>query len=287
MVLNSYYTEYDSWAWLYNQTMGPEYSVNQIRPLENLLLPLIPNDAHLLDLCCGTGQLAHQLTERGYRVVGLDGSSAMLDYARQNAPQAEFVWADARKFNLPDQVDAAFSTSASLNHMISLADLKAALQSVYVALREDGLFLFDLNHPAQMSKWWSGKIVEGEITISYAWSLVPVYDPSQDLGYFKVSLFQSQGMRLNPFKNLLYRLLSLRWLTRLRLRLLAQFQEWEPTWQRSSMTYRVTGYSEQVIRRLLEEVGFTEIQVQTIDETPVDANHSAYFRCRKPVNRRE
>ncbi|NJO80372.1 MAG: hypothetical protein HC827_18920 [Cyanobacteria bacterium RM1_2_2] len=42
MVLSNRYTEYDTWAWLYNQTMGPQYSASQIRPLENLLLPSVP-----------------------------------------------------------------------------------------------------------------------------------------------------------------------------------------------------------------------------------------------------
>ena len=33
----------------------------------------------VLDVCCGTGLLAHELVARGYRVVGVDASEAMLD----------------------------------------------------------------------------------------------------------------------------------------------------------------------------------------------------------------
>ena len=32
----------------------------------------------VLDLCCGTGLLAGELIARGYRVVGVDASEAML-----------------------------------------------------------------------------------------------------------------------------------------------------------------------------------------------------------------
>lgn len=285
MVLSNRYTEYDTWAWLYNQTMGPEYATNQIRPLERLLLLDLPTNAHLFDLCCGTGQLVQQLVQQGYSVTGLDGSEAMLTYARQNAPQAEFILADARKFDLPTQFDAAFSTSASLNHIMSLEDLKAVFRCVYTALRENGLFLFDLNHPAQMAKWWRGQVVEGEIARNYAWALTPVYDPLEELGYFKIALFQPQSVRSNPLRQLLYKILSIRWLIRFRLKLLTQFQSWEPDWQRSEMIYYVRGYTEETIRRALEEVGFTEISVQTIDGKPIiDNNHSAYFRCRKPMN---
>lgn len=285
MVTNDRYTQYDTWAWLYNQTMGPQYSANQIRSLETLLLPALSANARLLDLCCGTGQLVQELMQRGYSVTGLDGSEAMLDYAHQNAPQAEFVLADARHFHLPDQFDAIVSTSASLNHIISIDDLKAVFCCVYVALRDNGWFLFDLNHPAQMTRWWQGQAVEGEIAQNYAWVLTPVYDPGDDSGYFKIVLFQSQSASSHPLRRMLYRILSLRWLTRLRLKVLNRFQNWEPNWRRSEMIYHVRGYPEATIRQALAETGFTEISVQTIDGNPqVDSKHSAYFRCRKPAN---
>ncbi|WNZ26847.1 class I SAM-dependent methyltransferase [Leptolyngbya sp. NK1-12] len=265
--------------------MGPQYSANQIRPLETLLLSALSANARLLDLCCGTGQLVQELMQRGYSVTGLDGSEAMLDYAHQNAPQAEFVLADARRFHLPDQFDAIVSTSASLNHIISIDDLKAVFRCVYVALRDNGWFLFDLNHPAQMARWWRGRPVEGEIAENYAWVLTPVYDPQNDSGYFKIVLFRSQSASSHPLRRMLYRILSLRWLTRLRLKALNRFQNWEPNWRRSEMIYHVRGYPEATIRQALAETGFTEISVQTIDGNPqVDNKHSAYFRCRKPAN---
>ena len=37
----------------------------------------------VLDLCCGTGLLAGELIARGYRVVGVDASDAMLALARE------------------------------------------------------------------------------------------------------------------------------------------------------------------------------------------------------------
>ncbi len=59
--------------------------------------PFAAANKRVLDLCCGTGQLAGYFLERGYRVVGIDLSEHMLRYARENAlaymvsGQAQFI----------------------------------------------------------------------------------------------------------------------------------------------------------------------------------------------------
>ena len=47
-------------------------------------LPVSRNHRTLLDLCCGTGQLASHFLENGYVVSGIDLSSDMLAWAREN-----------------------------------------------------------------------------------------------------------------------------------------------------------------------------------------------------------
>jgi ubiquinone/menaquinone biosynthesis C-methylase UbiE len=77
----------------------------------------------ILDLCCGTGQLALYFLERGYRVTGIDLSEHMLQYARENASsyveegQARFVQADAADFDMDEPVGLAVSTFDALNHL--------------------------------------------------------------------------------------------------------------------------------------------------------------------------
>ena len=69
----------------------------------------------------------------------------MLRFARENAPGAEFVHADARAFKLPDKFRAVISAFDSLNHVMELEELKLVFRNVCAALEDDGLFLFDLN----------------------------------------------------------------------------------------------------------------------------------------------
>ncbi|BAY81636.1 hypothetical protein NIES267_11130 [Calothrix parasitica NIES-267] len=283
MVETNRYSEYDTWAWLYNHTMGPQYGLEQLKPVELMLLPHLPKDADLLDLCCGTGNLMQALLHKGYRVTGLDGSETMLDYARRNAPQGEFVLGDARSFNLPERFDGVVSSSASLNHILSIDELNRVFSSVYRALKPNGLFMFDLNHAGQMQKWWNSQISEGEIESELAWYITPNYDSTDRMGNFKVTMYQTptKVRRNGGWKKLMYKLLSLRLLTRFRLKVLSNFQQWE-NWQRSDITYDVRGYYPEEVKAALEEVGFTQIQIKTIDgKTDLDNNHSAYFICRK------
>ncbi|MGB3532438.1 MAG: class I SAM-dependent methyltransferase [Microcoleaceae cyanobacterium] len=293
MNLQERYNEYDNWAWLYNTTMGPEYCQNQLQPLEKMLLPQLPQNAAILDLCCGTGHLMQKLCEKGYQLTGFDGSEEMLEYAHQNAPEAKFVLGDARHFQLPKSFDAVFSTSASLNHIMELEELKSVFQNVYLSLRENGLFFFDINHQGQMEKWWKGHLVEGEIEKHFAWAITPTYNKNNQFGAFKVQIYQAPsqkrtsplGLIQTQFKSLIYKLLSLRKLTRFRLKVLNQFSSWEKDWKPSEIIYKVRGHSASEVQQLLEETGFTDIEVRTNEgNLPLDNNHSAYFICRKPAN---
>ena len=90
------YSDYDRFAWVYNKHWGNQFVPLALRVLEKLVFPHLPAKARILDLCCGTGQLAQALLARGHQVTGLDVSQEMLRLARQNAPTAEFIVADAK-----------------------------------------------------------------------------------------------------------------------------------------------------------------------------------------------
>lgn len=145
MAETNIYSDYDSFAWFYNRYWGEEFSRPAMAIFDMLLFPLLPAGGRILDLCCGTGQLAAGLTERGYQVTGLDGSEAMLEFARVNAPKAKFLRADARNFNVSGQFQAVLSAFDSLNHVMELTELTQVFGNVYRTLGENGVFMFDLN----------------------------------------------------------------------------------------------------------------------------------------------
>src|SRR5262245_41485292 len=125
------YSDYDRFAWFYNRYWGGEFSRPALSIYNVILFPHLTPGCRVLDLCCGTGQIAAGLIEHGFQVTGIDGSEAMLKFARENAPQAQFVHADARSFDLPKEYEAVLSAFDSLNHIMELEQLIAVFRRVH------------------------------------------------------------------------------------------------------------------------------------------------------------
>lgn len=139
---------YDDFAWFYNKYWATEVAADFLQATERLLLHHVRTGAHILDVCCGTGQLAATLLARGYRVTGLDVSREMLRYARRNASAATLLRADATSFQISEKADGAIALFDSFNHLLTAEQLYAALTCVHAALSPGARFVFDMNTKA-------------------------------------------------------------------------------------------------------------------------------------------
>ncbi len=145
---------YDEFAWFYNRYWNEDFHSLAFPILERIWLPHLPARASILDVCCGTGYLAGLLAERRFRVTGLDVSPAMIGYAKQNVPAAEFLVGDAAASRIPGPFDGAVSTFDSLNHILEYRDLKSAFRNIAGSLAPGGLFAFDmLLEEAYQTSW--------------------------------------------------------------------------------------------------------------------------------------
>jgi SAM-dependent methyltransferase len=90
-----------------------------------------------LDLCCGQGNVSAALLGHGCQVVGIDFSPAMLAFARQRAPKATFIEADAQ--NIPFG-DAEFDVVVSNFGICHVPDQPRALAEARRVLRSGGRF---------------------------------------------------------------------------------------------------------------------------------------------------
>jgi len=94
----------------------------------------------VLDLGCGTGELAAEIQGRGARVWALDADPAMVEAARGRLGPGRVRLADGRDFTLPEPVDAVFS-NAALHWMPRPGEVLARVRA---ALRPGGRFVAEL-----------------------------------------------------------------------------------------------------------------------------------------------
>ncbi|XEC95562.1 trans-aconitate 2-methyltransferase [Paenibacillus tarimensis] len=90
----------------------------------------------ILDLGCGTGDLAYEISKSGAVVTGMDLSAEMIGKARNKYPDIPFAVGDAEKFRLDESFDAVFS-NAALHWMKNAGQV---LNCVWNALNPGGRF---------------------------------------------------------------------------------------------------------------------------------------------------
>ena len=99
----------------------------------------------LLDVCCGTGDLAVACSRAGARVTGVDFSERMLERARRKAPQLEWVSGDALALPFADRTFAAATVGFGVRNV---ADLDLALRELRRVLRPGGkLGILEITRP--------------------------------------------------------------------------------------------------------------------------------------------
>lgn len=86
---------------------------------------LIPDDSHVLEIGCGTGELLRHLTVE--RKVGVDVSRKQIEIARKAVPEGEFHIADAESFNHGKNFDTII-ISDTVNLVNDVQALLANLQ---------------------------------------------------------------------------------------------------------------------------------------------------------------
>lgn len=243
------YSDYDLFAWIYNKYWG-SFATRIVPVLRKLVLHALPPKARILDLCCGTGQLAQALSEKGFRLTGIDGSEPTIAIARKNAPDASFIVDDARNFSITGKFHAVLSTFDSLNHVMHLEDLTNVFGNVNRVLSSGGVFAFDLNMEEGYRIRWRGS--SGYVEDDHAFITRASYLPEERIAKYAITVFFREGDQ----------------------------------WDRSDTTLLQRCYSEEEIVKALRSVGFIRVRIYDGGKD-LGAELSQYpgrsfFVCQKP-----
>ena len=105
-------------------------------------------DGIVLELGCGTGNLTKRLASKGYDMIGVDNSEAMLEVAmekeRTNPQGILYLLQDMREFELYGTVRAVVSVCDSMNYLLEEGELEQVFRLVNNYLDPKGIFIFDL-----------------------------------------------------------------------------------------------------------------------------------------------
>lgn len=144
----------------------------------------------ILDLGCGTGDLAKKMYDIGGNVVGIDNSQNMINQALVKYPEIKFVVRDVTDLGFKSEFDAVFS-NATL-HWVKQP--KFGLQSIYRSLKSSGRFVAEFGGKGNV------QIITNEIInqinqsgIEFNMEQIPWYYPS--IGEY-TSLMEEAGFRV-------------------------------------------------------------------------------------------
>ena len=162
----------------------------------------------VLDVCCGTGDLALACARAGARVTGLDFSERMLERARRKAPRLEWVRGDALALPFADGSFAGATVGFGVRNV---ADLSLALAELRRVLRSGGrVAILEITRPqgllAPFYRLWFdgvvpllGRALPGGSAYTYLPASVRRFPGPRDL---------AELMRGAGFRGVRYRLLA-------------------------------------------------------------------------------
>lgn len=146
----------------------------------------------VLDLGCGTGTLTELLYRRGYDMIGVDNSSAMLGVAMEKRAQSGseilYLQQDMRRLELYGTVGTVVSVCDSVNYILEEEELTEIFRLVNNYLYPGGIFIFDFNTDYKYREIiGDATIAENRENCSFIWE--NYYDEESCLNEYDLTMF--------------------------------------------------------------------------------------------------
>lgn len=157
---------YNKFAYVYDRLMKGTPYHKWVKLTEEIIekYKIAPNQ--IIDLGCGTGNIAIPLSLRGYNMIGIDLSADMLSiaYDKMISHHVSFplIQQDMKELQIPDQTEMIISFCDSLNYLAGAEELKQTFIQVNKQLISGGYFIFDMHSPYKITKIFNQQ--------SFAWN---------------------------------------------------------------------------------------------------------------------
>lgn len=213
---------------------------------------------HILELGCGSGNMTCLLLERGYEVVGVDNSYEMLELARQKTiiygNRVILMEQDIRQMDFEIyEIDCILAVNDTFNYILKEEELEEIFSFVFLRLRKEGLFIFDISSPYKLAHVL-GSNTFGESLEDYCYLWENFYEEGDNLLTMDINIFTKQD---------------------------------NGSYQRSTETHFQKAHSPEQIRGILQKVGFTFVKMFadfSPEERTLEECHKVeriFFRCEK------
>ncbi|MEH7236095.1 class I SAM-dependent DNA methyltransferase [Bacillus sp. JJ1562] len=164
-------------------------------------------ELRVLDIGCGTGEIAIRLAQAGFEVVGVDLSEDMLAVANHKAMEAgvkvEFYQQNMVEISGFDPFDVILIFCDSLNYLYTEEEVQKTFKNAYQLLKEDGLFLFDIHSVYKMDTvFMNGPFVSVDDEVSFIWNCFSgehPYSVEHELSFFVKNQHNEDYTRFDEF----------------------------------------------------------------------------------------
>ncbi len=193
-----------------------------------------------LDLACGTGNLTIEIAREFKDIWAVDLSSDMLSEAemkmREAGMKARFICQDICSLNLNSTFNLITCCLDSSNYILEEKNFKKYLLGAYALLKEEGLFIFDMNSYYKLTN------VLGNNTYNY---------DSEDVVYIWENSLENDIVDMN----------------------LSFFVKEGQVYRRFDEHHLERAYKEEYVESVLKEVGFKIIKkIDNYEDKPVSNN---------------
>lgn len=150
------------------------------------------NDGIVLELGCGTGNLTQLLAAKGYDMIGVDCSDAMLNIACEKREKSGhdilYLYQDMTMLELYGTVRAVVSVCDSLNYLVEDEELITCFGLVNNYLDPGGIFIFDFNTRYKYETVIGNRVIaENRDDCSFIWE--NYFDSENGINVYELTVF--------------------------------------------------------------------------------------------------